>query len=443
MSLPLQRRLGDTPGKQPAPVAFIVKGYPRLSETFIAQEIYNLEQRGLDIQIYSLRPPREPDRHPVHENIQAPIVYLPERLRDAPRLVAGALIRQLATLAGWRAAGKLLRDLRDDPSLDRLRRFGQAAVLTQALPSEVRHLHAHFLHTPASVARYAATMSGRTWSCSAHAKDIWTLGDAEKQRKLAESTWAVTCTATGHVHLSELSSRPDDVFLAYHGLDLAKFPQPADHAPGPNGRASHAPAMLLSVGRAVRKKGFDVLLDALARLPEDLHWRWTHIGAGEEIAKLREQAAALKLTDRIDFRGPRTQADVLAAYRAADVFVLPSRITADGDRDGLPNVLMEAMSQELACLSTPISGIPELIRNGCDGILVAAEDASALASALAQLIADPERRAGLGAEGRRTVVAKFSPDHGLRLLSERFGLNAAAQPTPAQGEAAFAPKTPT
>ncbi len=443
MSLPLQRRLDDTPGKQPAPVAFILKGYPRLSETFIAQEIYNLEQRGLDIQIYALRPPREPERHPVHGTIQAPIVYLPERLRDAPKQVAGALIRQLMTRAGWRAARILLRDLRDDPSLDRLRRFGQAAVLAQVLPTEVRHLHAHFLHTPASVARYAATMSGRTWSCSAHAMDIWTLGEPEKRRKLAEATWAVTCTAAGHAHLAELSARPDDVVLAYHGLDVSNFPEPADHAAGPDGRASHAPAMLLSVGRAVRKKGFDILLDALSRLPEDLHWRWTHIGAGEEITNLREQAAALKLTDRIEFCGAQTQTDVLAAYRAADVFVLPSRITADGNRDGLPNVLMEAMSQNLACLSTPISGIPELITDGRDGILVATENASVLADTLAQLIADPEKRAVLGAAGRQTVLTRFSPDHGLRLLSDRFGLTVAAQAMPAQGEPAREPKSST
>lgn len=435
-------RLDDTPGKQPAPVAFILKGYPRLSETFIAQEIYNLEQRGLDIRIYSLRPPREPERHPIHEKIQAPVNYLPERLRDSPGLVAGALIRRLATISGWRAAMKLLRDLCGDLSLDRLRRFGQAAVLAQTLPPEVRHLHAHFLHTPASVARYAATMTRRSWSCSAHATDIWTLGDAEKRRKLAEATWAVTCTATGHTHLAGLSARPDDVFLAYHGLELANFPVPPERGPGPDGRTPHEPVILLSVGRVVRKKGFDILLDALANLPDDLHWRWTLIGAGEEIMALREQAAALDLSDRIDLRGPRAQAEVLAAYRAADLFVLPCRITIDGDRDGLPNVLMEAMSQRLACLSTSISGVPELITDGSDGTLVDSEDAPALARALVALITDPEGRAKLGAEGRRTVVAKFNPENGLRLLSARFGLDFAEHPTPDQVSPVAAPQEP-
>jgi hypothetical protein len=153
-------------------VAFVLKGYPRLSETFIAQEILALEQLGLAIEIVSLRHPTDRARHPVHGQIAAPVRYLPEYLKDETRRVVGAW-RQTRRLPGYRAARRIwLRDLVRDPTPNRIRRFGQAAVLAAELGPDIRHLHAHFLHTPASVARYAATMLGLSWSVSAHAKDI-------------------------------------------------------------------------------------------------------------------------------------------------------------------------------------------------------------------------------------------------------------------------------
>src|SRR5204863_9033647 len=149
-------------------VAFVLKGYPRLSETFIAQEILALEQRGLDILIVSLRHPTDPATHPVHREISAPVLYLPEYLHDEPRRVLRGW-RQARRLPGYRAAWRIwLKDLIRDPTPNRIRRFGQALVLATELPADIRQLHAHFLHTPASVARYAAAMRGTGWSVSAH-----------------------------------------------------------------------------------------------------------------------------------------------------------------------------------------------------------------------------------------------------------------------------------
>jgi hypothetical protein len=156
-------------------VAFVVKGYPRLSETFIAQEILALEQRGLDILIISLRHPTDPATHPVHREIRAPVLYLPEYLKDEPRRVSRGW-RQARRLPGYRAAWRIwLKDLIRDPTPNRIRRFGQALVLAAELPADIGQLHAHFLHTPASVARYAAAMRETEWSVSAHAKDVWTI----------------------------------------------------------------------------------------------------------------------------------------------------------------------------------------------------------------------------------------------------------------------------
>jgi glycosyltransferase involved in cell wall biosynthesis len=404
-------------------VAFVLKGYPRLSETFIAQEIRALERRGLAIAIISLRHPTDPHRHPIHGEIEAPVSYLPEYLWRQPlRLWRGW--RRARAMAGYGAAWRVwLGDLRRDPSANRVRRFGQAVVLAAELDPAIDHLHAHFLHTPASVARYGALITGLPWSCSAHAKDIWTSPDWEKSEKLASSAWTVTCAAVSRDHLAALAPA-DRVELVYHGLDFERFPPLRPNreiTDRDGGDADHAVA-ILAVGRAVEKKGFDDLLAALALLPSGLHWRLVHIGGGDKSRALADQARAAGLDDRIEWRGAQPYDVVLAAYRAADLFVLPSRIAADGDRDGLPNVLMEAMSQGLCVLSTRISGIPELVDDGDTGRLIDGGDRPALAAALAELIADPDRRQRLGRAGEDRVRRDFAMDRGIARLAEKFGV---------------------
>jgi len=412
-------RTGDT-----AFVAIVLKGYPRLSETFIAQEILGLQRRGLKLRLYSLRQPTDPAIHPVHTEITAPVTYLPEYLNEEPRRVArGWLAAQ--RLPGYRAARRQwLADLRRDPTRNRVRRFGQACVLAAELPAGATRLHAHFLHTPASVARYAALMIGLPWSCSAHAKDIWTTPAWEKREKLADSDWLVTCTAVGRDHLAGLGADgagpSDKVGLLYHGLDLARFPPPPGGRPARDGHDPEDPLVILSVGRAVDKKGYPDLLQALADLPPDLHWRFVHIGGGERAGALEAQGQRLGLAGRIVWQGPQPQGAVLAAYREADLFVLASRIAEDGDRDGLPNVLMEAQSQELACLATRVSAIPELIRDRETGILVPPRDPMALSEALTTLILDPDLRARLGAAGAKVVRRDFAMTHGLDFLANRL-----------------------
>ena len=403
-------------------VAFVLKGYPRLSETFIAQEMLALEQRGLGILIVSLRHPTDRKVHPIAAAIRAERLYLPEYLYQEPRRVWRSW-RQIRRCNGYHRALRVwLADLLRDPTPNRVRRFGQALVLAAELPADVRHLHAHFLHTPASVARYTALISGRGWTVSAHAKDIWTTPDWEKREKLGEAQWAVTCTAAGHAHLAALAPQPERIALCYHGLDLDRFSPPPPRCQGGDGGDAERPVRLLSVGRAVAKKGYDDLLSALALLPPDLAWRLVHIGGGELAEALRRQAEHLGLSNRIEWRGACAQPEVLAAYRAADLFVLAAKVAADGDRDGLPNVLMEAQSQGLACIATDVSGIPELIHDGETGVLVPPGNPPALAAALLALIRNPVRRTALGTAGERHVRQSFSMTSGIGMLAQRFGL---------------------
>lgn len=408
-------------------IAFVLKGYPRLSETFIAQEIRALERRGLKIRLYSLRHPTERVRHPVHDEIAAPVVYLPEYLHREPLRVFAAW-RKARLRPGYRAARRLwFKDLKRDPSRNRVRRFGQALVLSEELAGDVSRLHAHFLHTPASVARYAAALRGLPFSLSAHAKDIWTSPAWEKREKLADCAFAVTCTRTNLEHLSALA--PDGrVGLVYHGIDLSRFPPAPPQAGWRDGSRAKEPVVILSVGRAVEKKGYDDLLEALALLPRHLAWRFVHIGGGPLLRRLRDGARALGIEERIEWRGAQPQSAVLAALREADLFVLASRRAKGGDQDGLPNVLLEALSQGRAVLATLFAAVPELIADNETGLLVPPGRPDALAGALERLIRDPALRRRLGDAGLDHVRRHFSLDACIEPLAERFGLS---QPTAA------------
>lgn len=228
-------------------VATILKGYPRLSETFIAQEILGLEKRGIPQLIVSLRHPTETKIHDLNREIAADILYLPEYLKDDPERIRRAR-RWAESQPGYRRSLRAFgKDFRRDPTANRRRRFGQACVLAHELPPDVDWLHAHFLHTPASVARYAALLRGMGWSFSAHAKDIWTTPQWDLREKLAEADWGVTCTRANVEYLRQLSRMPEKLHLVYHGLDFSRFPavEPRPHGPGA--------VTIVSVGRAVER----------------------------------------------------------------------------------------------------------------------------------------------------------------------------------------------
>jgi glycosyltransferase involved in cell wall biosynthesis len=387
-------------------IVVLLKGYPRLSETFIAQELLGLEKAGYQLELVSMRRPTDKKRHPVHDEIRAPVHYLPEYLHLEPMRVLKAVLKVAAKPGFLEAARVFLRDLPKDFSRNRFRRFGQAAVLAAEWPSQATWLHVHFIHTPASVGRYASLIGNIPWSVSAHAKDIWTSRPWDLTDKLAAARWTVTCTRAGFDRLNELAERPN-VHLSYHGLDLDRFPHSESARPLRDGNDPADPVRILSVGRAVEKKGYDVLLEALARLPAGLAWSFTHIGGGDELARLKALAESLGIAERITWKGALDQREILQHYRDADLFALACRITADGDRDGLPNVLVEASSQALPIVSTDISGIAELFKTEENGLLVSSEDVGALASALERMIREPALRQRLGKTAEERVRRDF------------------------------------
>jgi glycosyltransferase involved in cell wall biosynthesis len=412
-------------GLNPPKIAIIVKGYPRLSETFIAQEIRALEQAGFVVAIYSLRHPTDHQTHPIHGEITAPVHYLPEYLHHEPWRVLRSWW-QARRLPGYRRGRDAWwADFRRDPTRNRLRRWGQALVMAAELPADYHWIYVHFIHTPGSVGRYAALIRQMPFSLSAHAKDIHTTPDWEIQEKLADCQWLAVCSAANAKKLRGLADDPDKVNLVYHGLDFQRFRMAKPLLSERDGRDPANPVQLLSIGRAVDKKGFDLLVAALAQLPDSVHWRWQHIGGGPRLAALKQQAVAGGIADRLIWSGPQSQTVILAACRAADLFVLPSRVTIDGDRDGLPNVLMEAASQGVCLVATPVGAIAELVVDGQTGCLVAPDDVGALATQLEKLIADPALRQKMGLAVQQKLAQEFELGHCIKpllalLMNTRF-----------------------
>lgn len=375
-----------------APLCILVKGFPRISETFITREIETLQDAGLRFSLASLRRAQTEAKHVSHR-VHTQINYLPEYLHEEPVRVSRAL-NTARRMPGAATAWRMFRaDVKRDFSRNRLRRFGQACVLAAELPAETRHLHAHFIHTPASVARYAAALRGISFSVSAHAKDIWTTPDWDLRDKLDRAEFVCTCNAAGAARLSALAPGWQVHLwphLTIQSLRTARVPRTG-------------PVRLLTVARAVPKKGLRLLLTALAQLRPEPAWTWTHIGGGPELAALKAAVQNHPYKERVTIMGALPHEDVVAALGRHDIFVLTAQVSDDGDRDGRPNALIEAMNAGLACIATGVGGIPEVLTSG-SGTIVAPEPA-AIAGAIQTLVSAPETILSLGDAARARALA--------------------------------------
>jgi glycosyltransferase involved in cell wall biosynthesis len=374
----------------------LVRSFPKLSETFILGEILGLERAGFQVTVFTLRPPTDAIAQPLVAQVRAPIVLV------APPAPCG----ESAGMAGTTGA-----DADPDDELARL-------LAAQLRRRGIGHLHGHFIDRPGAIAAHAAELAGITFSLSAHAKDIY-LGDPRQIRGLlGAACFTVTCTGYNHEVLEGLAPPGASVHRVYHGIDTGRF-APA-RAPGPRPVAAQgapAPTRILAVGRLREKKGFATLVRAVAALREQgVDAVCDIVGYGEQQPVLEAQIASLRLEGHVRLGGKMSHARIRDLYREADVFVAPSEIAADGDRDGIPNVLLEAMATALPVVTTPVSGIPEVVRDGENGLLVPPADTAALAAAIARLAASASLRERLGAAARRAVIAQFGEERNLAQL---------------------------
>jgi len=401
-------------------VAYIVKAWPRLSETFVLNEILSLEKLGLDIRIFSVR---EPDPGPSHSKVpqvRAEVAYL--AFWPHWKQVVPANLRML-----HRRPGRYLRVFLRAIIATLVRRhrlappwhFFEAAYLADILSrSPVDQLHAHFASTPTLVALYTHRLTGIPYTFTAHAKDIYVSDATVFRDKLKEARAVVTCTQYNHRFLAQQYGPLCDgkVRSIYHGLDVSQF-----HFRPPTNFDSAEP-LILSVARLIEKKGLSHLIaaaDILRRRGRDFHVEI--IGSGPQREVLQAQAKQLGLADRIKLVGAQAHDAVCLAYQRASVFVLPCVIASDGDRDGIPNVLLEAMASGVPVVSTPVSGIPELVESGVDGLLVPPNDPEALAEAIDKLFASKRLRQRLARAARAKIESSFSLNASAERLLALFG----------------------
>jgi len=390
-----------------APLGVLVRVWPKLSETFILEEVLGLERQGLDLRLYALDAPTDAIAHDAVARVRSPLWRVP------PAAAGSGLLARHAALAAARPLG-YLRALAT--ALQRgqagWRDFVRAGGLAAQLRRDgVAHLHAHFISGPADIAQLAACMAGIPFSISAHAKDIYLSQPADLARRLAAARFTVTCTEANRATLAAIAPQAP-IRLMYHGVDREVFHPALRTAP----REQDTP-LLVAVGRLRAKKGLDTLIDACALLhARGERVRCEIVGYGEEQDALARRIEDAGLAGHVRLVGKLRRDQVLERYARASVFVQPSRIAADGDRDGIPNVLLEAMAMGLPVVATRVSGIPELVRDGHNGLLVEPDAPHALAQAIAQLLHAPAQAAALGAAARASVAESFDNDANLRTL---------------------------
>jgi glycosyltransferase involved in cell wall biosynthesis len=384
----------------------VLKGYPRLSETFISNEIRLLEKKGYAIHIFSMRKPRETFSHSSVKEIKAQVTYLPSTLYSS---LHRFLIPNLRALArhphGYRSAfrGAFNRYSRSRHT-HHFRHLLQAGYLVGKgmAGRNITHLHAHFAHSPTAMTMWASTISGVPFSFSAHAKDIYTSNPKRLRERMEQAKFAITCTNYNRDYLRRLAPRGAPIYPVYHGSDLSLFSD--------DGRPVQAepPYTILTVARFVEKKGLPTVFRALSLLREQgVPFQYVLVGTGDEEDSLRALLAELGLDAVTTLTGALPHEDVIRLYRQAELTVLGCQVASNGDRDGIPNVLVESMAMGVPVAATDISGIPELVRNGDTGLLVPSKDPERLAQAMKRLLTDGDLRARVIPAARRWVRQQF------------------------------------
>ncbi len=405
-------------------IGFILKGYPRLSETFILNEILLLERLGFKLHIIAMRNPGETAVHENLKRVRAQVTYIPDYFWPFFFAFIKANMRLWWRKPGvyWSAFSfALLRSLRQFSS-STIKRFAQAAYLVENHLHnqrdgrfehiDVAHLHAHFSHGPTTVAFFASWLTGTTYSFSAHAKDIYLQEHDFLRDKIAHARFVVTCTEFNKNYLQKVSGNAASIFRCYHGLHLEAFSAPRKNHP-------NAVPNILSIGRFVPKKGFPVLLHALHELRQQgLQFHCRIVGSGPMKDELLQLLSTLQMRDCVELLAPMPQEKLLEHYRAADLFALACEVQEDGDRDGIPNVLVEAMAMGIPVVSTAISGIPELVEEGVNGFLVPEKNSEALAAAMSKLLRRPELALRLGLAGRAKVESEFDALRNVERIGE-------------------------
>ncbi len=389
-------------------IAYLIKCFPRTSETFILHEILELEREGLALRIFSLRTPSSSKVAEAVQKVQAPVTYMPTHFPHGTLTLLMATTRRFLK-APWRFLHTALSAIvHYRHPLLLLKHLLYAAYLADQFEREgITHVHAHYANTPTAVAQLVHRFTGISYSFTAHAKDIYLSRKASLAYKMRMARFVVTCTAYNQRYLAALADHHtnEHIHCIYHGVNLLAFPSDVSV---PDASVSTTHQLILTVARLVEKKGLSYLLQACRAL-KDQGYDFTCriVGEGPLRPVLEREICDLALADRVELWGAEKHERVIEMYRQAALTVLPCVIGENGDRDGIPNTLVESLYMGVPVVSTPVSGIPELITSEVNGLLVAPRDSAALASAIARLLSDAPLRHFLALAGRQTVLARF------------------------------------
>ncbi len=387
-------------------------------------EILALETLGFNLRIFALAHSGEGLVQPQVGRVRAPVTYLDahredrqESLRRHARLLAAHPKRYLSTLAYVLRHGEHERGYHAG---SRWQCFQYAVALAAEYrfgAGRLRLLHAHFAHDPALVAYLAHRLSGLPYSFTAHARDLFQIPSSALIERVEAALAVVTCCEVNlrYLHQVTPASLHKRLHLVPHGVNVEDF------APAERGHPPEEAPLIVSAGRLVPKKGFADLLCALQLLAEaGRPFHCEIYGEGPLRVELADQIHCLGLEDRVALKGAYTQDRLASLLQRAAVFVLTPAVDDEGDRDGIPNVIAEAMACGLPVVSTRLSGIPELVEPGLNGLLVAPHDIQAISRGLASLLEDGATRQRLGAAARRTVVERFDQRRGAARLAHLF-----------------------
>ena len=407
----------------PGRVIYLVRSWPRLSQTFVVGEILAQERLGTRLELYSLTHSGEELVQPQVQQVRADVHFLDDR-RGAPlrdhallaRSAPGAYARTLLLAASSPRLASGYATLSTLGCLSAAVRLSADIVRARTAGAPVGHLHAHFAHDPALVALFTARLTGIPFSITAHARDLYQIPRASLVARVAASTSVLTCCAANVDYLAAQLD-PESmgkVRVIHHGIDLDQF-VPGEPREDPVVR-------IVTIGRLVEKKGFPDLLQACARLRGVAPFHLTVFGDGPLRGELEAVCRDLRLDGAVTFAGERDSAAVVDALRDADVFALTPFVTADGDRDGVPNVVVEALAAGLPVVATDVGGVAEAVVHGRNGLLAPAHDVAAVAEHLASLLRDPPRRRMMGARARETAERAFDVNRAAEQLVQVFGV---------------------
>ncbi len=405
----------------PMRIGFLVKTFPRLSETFILNEVLGLESLGWDLHIYSLKRPVDEPIHPGVHQVKAPVSYIPSLMPTASLadpLGIFAAHAKLLLKHPIRYVSALRRHFFQTAD-KRLKEFFQAGYLAVSLQNaDITHLHVHFANTPTAVAEIAHWLTGIPFSFTAHAKDIYTSNKADLARRITTAASVLTCTGFNERYLRSIAGEEASIHLAYHGIDMAQFTGAAKNNSVKN---DEQVPVVLSVGRFCEKKGLDDLIRACAILQDKgVRFHCVLVGYGPLDNQLKELRRKLKLEACVEMPGRMGQTEVIERYRKASVFALPCLVTDSGDRDGIPNVLFEAMALGVPVITTNVSGITELVVARETGWIVEPRKPDQLAASIEYVLTHPHQAAELAGNARRRVLEEFTLDVSSRRVHDQL-----------------------